>query len=258
MSRDNRNRARRAPQQQAPAPSSTPEELDQDTAAPGSPPETPATGPVHTPTTPAEQGKQPTTPPEEEQPEPEQSHGPHWSASEAARRCGTSRATMTRRLQAGAIPGATRDAAGAWLVPLSGLLAAGFHPDRPAPPEEQQDQDAEAATADALRDAHHSRELAEIRAALDLERARRQAAEELAAERAARVSDLRRALLALAPPETPQDAPETVPQSEPSPEPAPLPSTPQQAAPGPSSTPQPEPSTRGPFRRLLGRLRGDR
>ena len=172
------------------------------------------------------------TPPAEE----EQGHGPVWSASEAARRCGISRATMTRRLQADAIPGATRDESGAWLVPLSGLLAAGFHPDRPAPAEEEgpQDQDAETATAEALRDAQHARELAEIRAALDLERARRQAAEELAAERAARVSDLRRALLALTPPETPQDAPEAAPQPEPSPEPAaptPGPETPEKPAP---------------------------
>lgn len=243
MSTDNRD--------QAPALSSTPEELDQDTTAPGAS-SSPPTGPVHAPITPADQGEQPTTPPAEE----EQGHGPVWSASEAARRCGISRATMTRRLQADAIPGATRDESGAWLVPLSGLLAAGFHPDRPAPAEEEGPQDQDA--ADALRDAHHARELAEVRAALDLERARRQAAEELAAERAARVADLRQALLALAPPETPQDAPETAPQPETTPEATPLPSTPQQAAPGPSSTPPPEPSTRGPFRRLLGRLRGDR
>lgn len=193
------------------------------------------------------------TPPAEE----EQGHGPMWSASEAARRCGISRATMTRRLQADAIPGATRDESGAWLVPLSGLLAAGFHPDRPAPAEEEDPQDQDA--ADALRDAHHARELAEVRAALDLERARRQAAEELAAERAARVADLRQALLALAPPETPQDAdtaPETPP---PSPEPVPNTSTPQQATPGPSSTPpaQQDQTSQGPLRRFLHRLRGN-
>lgn len=186
----------------------------------------------------------------------EQDHGPVWSASEAARRCGISRATMTRRLQADAIPGATRDESGAWLVPLSGLLAAGFHPDRPAPPEEQQDQDT---TADALRDAHHARELAEVRAALELERARRQAAEELATERAARVADLRRALLALTPPETPQDAATRPETATPSPEPTPKESTPETPTPGPSSTPpeQPDQTSGGPFRRLLHRLRGN-
>lgn len=158
---------------------------------------------------------------EDDPAEQEQRHGPIWSASEAARRCGIGRATMTRRLQAGAIPGATRDEDGHWQVPLSGLLAAGLHPDRPAPPE-----DVDLGDDPAHDDVATAVELAELRGMLAVERARREAAEQLAAERAARVDDLRRALLALEPPGpaqevNPQPTAPAPPAQEPTPTPAP-------------------------------------
>lgn len=59
---------------------------------------------------------------------------PRWTLSEAARRTGTSRATLLRRIEAGKLPGATKTDNG-WSIGVEDLLAAGFHPDRPSPPE---------------------------------------------------------------------------------------------------------------------------
>jgi hypothetical protein len=68
-------------------------------------------------------------------PTPDDNGRPRWSAAEAAKRCGVGRATIQRRLDAGQIPGATKTEQG-WSIPLEGLLAAGFTPDRPSPPED--------------------------------------------------------------------------------------------------------------------------
>lgn len=95
------------------------------------------------------------------------------SASTAARLTGLGRATMTRRLQAGQIPGATRDDQGHWSIPLDGLRAAGLDPDHPPA-----DRSAEGATVTRLR-----QELA--------------VAEALAAERAETITHLRQTLAAL-------------------------------------------------------------
>src|SRR5699024_5673040 len=62
---------------------------------------------------------------------------PRWSAAEAARRCGVGRATIQRALTAGRIPGAEQTDAG-WSIPLEGLLAAGFTPDRYQPHDTEQ------------------------------------------------------------------------------------------------------------------------
>lgn len=59
---------------------------------------------------------------------------PRWTLSEAARRTGTSRATLLRRIEAGKIPGATKTDSG-WSIGVEDLLAAGFKPDRPSPPD---------------------------------------------------------------------------------------------------------------------------
>ena len=64
-----------------------------------------------------------------------------FSAADAARECGVSRPTITRAAAAGRIAGAVRDDAGAWALPLDGLLAAGFHPGRPSPPEDEKARD---------------------------------------------------------------------------------------------------------------------
>src|SRR5699024_4708066 len=125
---------------------------------------------------------------------------PRWSAAEAARRCGVGRATIQRALTAGRIPGAEQTDAG-WSIPLEGLLAAGFHPSRPSPPEdtapparEHDRAAAEPLPEHARRLADLEAELAEARAQTALERIRREAAEALAAERAERVTDLRQAM----------------------------------------------------------------
>lgn len=154
---------------------------------------------------------------------------PRWSASEAARRCNVGRATIQRALAAGRIPGATETEKG-WSIPLDGLLAAGFTPDRPSPSDQQP---AEAPSTDREQDRapdtpnrEQARRLAELekelereRARADIEQARRIAAEQLAAERAERVTDLRHALRML-------EAPRPTPAPEPSPVASPAPSTP--------------------------------
>lgn len=131
---------------------------------------------------------------------------PRWTLSQAAKRCGTSRATLQRALNAGRIPGAVRDEQGWWQLPLEGLLAAGFLPDRPAPAEDQDSGPHRGGAREHARTpdpapAEPASELVELRIELereraraDLERTRREAAEQLAAERAARVADLQHSL----------------------------------------------------------------
>lgn len=64
-------------------------------------------------------------------------HEKMFTAGEAAQGCGVSRTTISRAAAAGRIAGAKRDEAGAWVLPLSGLLAAGFNPGKPSPPEDE-------------------------------------------------------------------------------------------------------------------------
>lgn len=174
---------------------------------------------------------------------------PRWSASEAARRCGVGRATIQRALTAGRIPGATETEKG-WSIPLEGLLAAGFTPDRPTPPDQQPADPLSTAREHDRAPDPHAREqahrLAELekelereRARADVEQARRIAAEQLAAERAERVADLRHALRML------EAAP-------PAPEPPPAAATPS-PAPAPVSAPEPVQRLRT---RLIGRVLG--
>ena len=101
--------------------------------------------------------------------------------NEAARAVGVSRRTLERRLKAGTLE-ATKDTAGAWVIPLVGLLEAGFQlraveepaeeptPDAPTPLGDERDQlvaelaEARAAIAEQavrLREAEHRAELAE-------------------------------------------------------------------------------------------------
>ncbi|BAD95585.1 hypothetical protein ROP_pKNR02-00020 (plasmid) [Rhodococcus opacus B4] len=129
---------------------------------------------------------------------------PRWSASEAARRCGVGRSTIQRALVAGRIPDAVETEKG-WSIPLDGLLAAGFTPDRPSPPDPTLTSPPNPARghdrAPTNNDGEHARRIAELELALEreraraeLEHARRVAAEQLAAERAERVADLRHTL----------------------------------------------------------------
>ena len=108
---------------------------------------------------------------------------PSLTLTEAARAAGVSRSTVRRRLDAGDFPGAWREEERPyrWRVPVPELLAAGIDvqaPNRQDAPEEEP----------------AGETLADLRAALAVERERRAAAEALAEERAARVEDLRASL----------------------------------------------------------------
>ena len=136
---------------------------------------------------------------------------PVFTAADAARRCGVARSTLMRRLHAGEIPGAAKDDDGAWRVPLAGLLAAGLVPDAHRPPADADDDPAPVLDAAArIAAAEHAAAIARLEGELLAERARREAAETLAAERAARVADLQNALRMIEPPRaTPETAPES-------------------------------------------------
>lgn len=135
--------------------------------------------------------------------------GPVWSATEAARRSTVSRSTLTRRLASGTIPGATRDADG-WRIPALGLALAGIAantpPDAPAPDDRSTGRADHTPTDTADDTGAASAQVAVLTAQLAAERARREGAERLADERAARITDLQTALRALAPPPPADDS----------------------------------------------------
>jgi hypothetical protein len=60
---------------------------------------------------------------------------PLLTLREAAAASGNSYSTLRRRREAGAFPGATKDAARGWVVPVEDLLAAGIRLNAPAPPD---------------------------------------------------------------------------------------------------------------------------
>lgn len=103
------------------------------------------------------------------------------SLRQAAERFDVSRPTLSKALKAGTLTGERDDATGAWLVDASEL--ARLYRPRTAPAETAE-VEAPPATA----------ELAELRTALELERAKREAAERLADERGRHIEDLRRML----------------------------------------------------------------
>lgn len=102
----------------------------------------------------------------------------YMSAATAAKRTGVGRATITRRLQAGQIPGATRDERGNWQIPPEGLRAAGLDPAAA----EQQHPGAGAA------------EVARLRSQLIVEQQARAVAETQAEERAGQIAYLQQLL----------------------------------------------------------------
>jgi hypothetical protein len=141
--------------------------------------------------------------------------GPSLTIAEAARLCGVSASTIRRYLAAGRFPTAQRKPSaipgqrGLWRVPTQDLLAAGLRPGQARPPgQEQKNEPWSGRTAgqpggDRVRELEH---------ALELERTRRRAAEELAAERAHTIQTLENALVALrahhaGPPPNPGRAP---------------------------------------------------
>src|SRR5215216_776198 len=135
---------------------------------------------------------------------PESEHGP-WTGprltiAEAARLCGVSASTIRRYLAAGRFPTAHQEPGpipgqrGLWRIPTQDLLAAGLRPRQAHRPDQaQQNGPSSGRTAgqsvdDRVRELEH---------ALELERTRRRAAEDLAAERAHTIQTLERALAAL-------------------------------------------------------------
>lgn len=137
--------------------------------------------------TPAAPGPQTGAQPAQDE-EPGQDHGPVWSASEAARRCGVPRTSLTRMLQRGGIPGATKDDDGHWSIPLSALLAAGLSPAAPAPGGEDDDQEPEGPTlAEELAAARE--QIATLRVELAEAEGRARTFEKVAEERASRLDE---------------------------------------------------------------------
>lgn len=143
-------------------------------------------------------------------------HEKMFTAGEAAQGCGVSRTTISRAAAAGRIAGAERDEAGAWVLPLSGLLAAGFNPGKPSPSEDEKPHERDD-VLDRVR---------QLEAELAVQHVRTHAAEALAAERAERIVDLRQALRQLEQGESSQTRPES-------------PQTNEQAAPIPTHGPDP-------------------
>ncbi|MEQ4611608.1 helix-turn-helix domain-containing protein [Streptomyces cavourensis] len=124
---------------------------------------------------------------------------PMLTQREAAAACGVSRSTIRRRREAGDLPGAVSDETRGWLIPVDGLLAAGFRLNGPVGP------DAAAASPAGTGGHHQEHEqgdaVAVLRAELAAERYGRQLAEadaeHLRAQLAARmeiVGHLQRAL----------------------------------------------------------------
>ncbi len=159
---------------------------------------------------------------------------PTFGLTEAARLTGTSRSTIKRRLAAGDFPHATKDEDGTWRFSPGDLLAAGLKLRTPAEDggrnrrdDDDQDDDAAAELLDRI---------ADLERLLTIERVRREAAEQVAAEREKRAETAERALLML----------EARPSPVPSPQPAPIrpsaaesaPRLPADSAPGPD---QPRP-----------------
>ncbi len=213
-----------------------------------------------------------------------------WSPQKAASECQVGRSTIMRKLYAGEIPGAEK-VDGAWQIPVPGLIAAGLKPGRPAPPVDPADEGDHAVQ----RGVHgtvrtgsrvstgesyaYLREIAELKAQIEVEKARvevevarRVAAEQLAEERRGRITDLQQALRMLTPAPQPTEntgktISETADSSSEAPMVDPIPATPttpehdtepvpQEAISSPEPTPhdgspaQTKPESRGVFSRL--------
>jgi len=117
--------------------------------------------------------------------------GQTFTVPQAAEVCQVSRKTITRRYDQLKLGGAYKDKAGQWAIPVAALLHAGLTPGRPAAPDTVPSAQASALgqqdTATRLR-------VAELEAQVTEYRHRAEVAEQLAAERSARVEDLRQAL----------------------------------------------------------------
>ena len=125
---------------------------------------------------------------------------PSLTIAEAARLGGVSVSTIRRYLAAGRFPTAQQQSGtvpgqrGTWRIPTQDLLAAGLRPRQARTPDQDgNDEPSSRRTAD---EPVNDR-VRELEHALELERTRRQAAEDLAAERARSIQALESALAAL-------------------------------------------------------------
>lgn len=110
---------------------------------------------------------------------------PKLSVAAAARATGAARTTIQRALKEGRLPNAVQNG-NAWSIPVEDLLAAGFtlqHQGRSVNQERATAPAADAAPLKAPTDPNTTAELAELRKALAVEQARREAAEAVALER---------------------------------------------------------------------------
>ena len=114
-----------------------------------------------------------------------------FTVSQAADVCQVSRKTITRRYQQLKEGGAYKDKAGQWAIPAVALLHAGLAPGRPAAPDTVPSTQA---SAPGQQDTATGLRVAELEAQVTEYRHRAEVAEQLAAERSARVEDLRQAL----------------------------------------------------------------
>jgi hypothetical protein len=126
--------------------------------------------------------------------------GPSLTIAEAARLCGVSASTIRRHLAAGRFASAQRQPSpipgqrGRWRIPTQDLLAAGLRPRQARMPDQEQKHEPSGGRRAGQPGADRVRELEH---ALELERTRRRAAEDLAAERAHTIQTLEGALRAL-------------------------------------------------------------
>ncbi len=124
---------------------------------------------------------------------------PKWTLSEAAEHTGMSRSTLRRRLDQGKFPGAYRDQAKQWRIPLTDLLAAGITPVQGvftdiAQPENELAHDIAQVTQAPL-----EIRVIELENALSIERAHRAAAEQVAIAHEQRAKTAEMALRMLEP-----------------------------------------------------------
>jgi hypothetical protein len=147
---------------------------------------------------------------------------PSLTIAEAARTCGVSASTIRRYLAAGRFPTAHQQPSpipgqrGLWRIPTQDLLAAGLRPGQARLPDQEQNNEPSSRRTAGQPGADRVRELEH---ALELERTRRRAAEDLAAERAHTIQSLEGALAALRahhagpPPNSDRAAPSPTPPS---------------------------------------------
>lgn len=153
-------------------------------------------------------------------PDHEVSTRPRWTLSEAARRTGTSRATLLRRIESGHIPGAQKTDNG-WSIGVEDLLAAGFHPDGPRPPTDERPRVRGHVHEHVQVSTDTVQRIVELERDLAVAHAQRTAAEQVAAERERIIEAQAMALrmLEARPPDTGDAKPDLDPTTAPAPPP---------------------------------------